>query len=218
MDLPFSLVDFLNVFKDYNHSVFPIQIIFYLVAFLCIYFLFTGNKNTTRIISITLAFFWLWMGVVYHIIFFSEINKAANIFGALFILQGIMFVGCGLIRNRLSFEYTKSINNYIGIIFLLYALIIYPVLGHNLGHAYPYSPTFGLPCPTTIFTFGILLFANKKIPMHLLIIPLLWSVIGFAAALTLTIYEDIGLLVSGVTAFVLSIINNRKLNAVKELL
>ena len=212
MNLPFSLTDFLNVFKDYNQSVFPLQIVFYLAAFLCVYLLFTGNQNTTRIISITLAFLWLWMGVVYHIIFFSEINKAAYIFGGLFILQGIMFAGCGLIRKKLSFEYTKSTANIAGIILIAYALIIYPVLGHNLGHAYPYSPTFGLPCPTTIFTLGILLFANKKMPMHLLIIPLLWSVIGFAAAFTLTIYEDTGLLVAGVTALVLLIISNRKFN------
>jgi hypothetical protein len=212
MDLPFSLVDFLNVFKNYNQSVFPLQIVFYLAAFLCVYLLFTGNQNTTRIISIMLAFLWLWMGIVYHIIFFSEINKAAYIFGGLFILQGIMFAGCGLIRKKLSFEYTKSAVNIAGIIIIAYALIVYPVLGHNLGHAYPYSPTFGLPCPTTIFTFGILLFANKKMPMHLLIIPLLWSVIGFTAALTLTIYEDIGLLVAGIITFVLLIISNRKFN------
>jgi hypothetical protein len=210
MNLPFSLADFLNVFKNYNQSIFPLQIVFYLVAFLCIYLLFTRNKSATRLISITLAFLWLWMGIVYHIIFFSEINTAAYIFGGLFILQGIMFTGCGLIRKKLSFEYTKSIYNYVGLIFLLYALIIYPVLGTFLGHAYPYSPTFGLPCPTTIFTFGILLFTNKKMPWHLLIIPLLWSIVGFTAALKLTIYEDSGLIIAGVTAFSLLLINNRK--------
>ena len=214
MDLPFSLTDFLNVFKDYNQSVFPLQIIFYLIAFLCIYLLFTENKNATRIISIVLSFFWLWMGIVYHIIFFSGINKAAYIFGGLFILQGIMFAGCGLIRKKLSFAYTKSTMNIAGIILIAYALIIYPVLGHNLGHAYPYSPTFGLPCPTTISTFGILLFTSRKMPMHLLIIPLLWSVIGFTAAFTLTIYEDIGLIVAGVTALVLLIMSNGKFKAV----
>jgi hypothetical protein len=215
MDLPFSLVDFLNVFKNYNQTIFPLQIVFYFAAFLCIYFLYTGNKNATRIISIALAFFWLWMGIVYHIVFFSEINNAAYIFGGLFILQGIMFAGCGLIRKKLSFEYTKSAANKAGLFLIAYALIIYPVLGHNLGHAYPYSPTFGLPCPTTIFTLGILLFANKKMPMHLLIIPLLWSIVGFTAAFTLTIYEDIGLLAAGATAFVLLIISKRKFKDIK---
>jgi len=216
MGLPFSLADFLNVFKIYNQSIFPLQIVFYLIAFSCVYLLSTKNKNTTKVISVVLSFFWLWMGIVYHIIFFSEINTAAYIFGGLFILQGIMFAGCGLIRKKLSFEYTKSIYNYVGILFLLYALIIYPVLGTFLGHSYPYSPTFGLPCPTTIFTFGILLFLNKKMPLHLLIIPVLWSIIGFTAALNLTIYEDTGLLIAGVTAFVLLIMNNRKFSVDKK--
>ena len=127
-----------------------------------------------------------------------------------------MFAGSGLIRKKLSFEYTKSATNNAGIVLIAYALIIYPVLGHNLGHAYPYSPTFGLSCPTTIFTLGILLFANQKMPMHLLIIPLLWSVIGFTAALSLSIYEDIGLLVAGITTFVSLIIGNRKFKHIEN--
>lgn len=32
-------------------------------------------------------------------------------------------------------------------------------LSMRLGDGYPLSPTFGLPCPTTIFTFGIFLLA-----------------------------------------------------------
>jgi hypothetical protein len=216
MDLPFSLADFLNVFRNYNQSVYPLQIIFYFAAFACIYLLFTKNKNITKIISIFLSFLWLWMGIVYHIIFFSEINKAAYFFGAFFIMQGIMFAGCGLIRKKLSFEYTKSVANNAGIILVAYALIIYPVLGTFLGHSYPYSPTFGLPCPTTIFTFGVLLFANKKMPPHLLVVPLLWSVIGFTAALNLTIYEDIGLLVAGLTTFILLLFSNRKFSIEKK--
>ena len=210
MRIPFSLGDFLNVFNAYNQSIFPLQIIFYLIAFLCIYLLFTENKNTNMVISIVLSFFWLWMGIVYHLIFFSAINKAAYFFGALFIIQGILFTVWGVFKNSLSFEYQKSTNNIAGIILLLYALIIYPVLGYNLGHAYPYSPTFGLPCPTTIFTFGLLLFTKNKIPVYILIIPLLWSVVGFTAALTLTIYEDIGLLIAGLTTFTFLLISNRE--------
>ena len=210
MQIPFSLADFLNVFKNYNQSIFPLQIVFYFAAFLCIYLLFTGNKNLNKIISAVLSFFWLWMGIVYHLIFFSTINRAAYIFGSLFVIQGILFGIWGFAKSSLSFEYRKNASNYTGIILLLYALIIYPVLGYSLGHQYPYSPTFGLPCPTTIFTFGLLLFVNKKIPVFLLIIPLLWSVIGFGAALNLFIYEDIGLLIASLTAFTLFLNANRK--------
>ena len=210
MQLPFSLGDFLNVFKEYNETIFPLQVVFYLFAFICIYLIFTNNKNVNKFVNIVLSFFWLWIGIVYHIIFFSAINKAAYIFGISFIIQGVLFAVYGVFNNSLSFEYRKSAVNVVGIIFLLYALIIYPVLGYQLGHVYPYSPTFGLPCPTTIFTFGILLFANKRVPSFLIIIPFIWSLIGFSAAINLTIYEDTGLIVAGATAVTLLLINNRK--------
>jgi hypothetical protein len=74
--------------------------------------------------------------------------------------------------------------------------VIYPLLGYFLGHVYPSSPTFGLPCPTTIFTIGTLLLAGKT-PRAVFIIPLLWSVIGFKAAISLGAEEDTFLLLSG---------------------
>ena len=210
MQLPFSLGDFLNIFKEYNETVFPLQILFYLIAFLCIYVIFAKYRYSNKIVNSALAFFWLWIGIVYHLIFFSKINTAAYFFGILFIIQGILFAIWGVLKNSLSFEYKNTSTNIVGIILLLYALIFYPVIGYQLGHVYPYSPTFGLPCPTTIFTFGILLFANKRVPVFLLIIPLIWSVIGFSAAINLTIYEDTGLIVAGLVAVTLLLIHNRK--------
>ncbi len=210
MQFPFSLEDFLNVFKKYNESVFPLQIIFYLIAFICVYLLFRRKENSNKFIVSALSFFWLWIGIVYQIIFFSGINKAAYIFGILFIIQGVLFAFYGVIKDAFTFEYQKSIPNYLGIIFIVYALIIYPVLGHLLGHQYPYSPTFGLPCPTTIFTFGILLFTNKKISLLFFTIPFVWSLIGTMAALKLSIYEDYGLLITGLLGFTILMVSNKK--------
>jgi len=210
MQFPFSIEDFLNVFKNYNESVFPLQIILYLIAFICVYLLFRRKENSNKFIASALSFFWLWIGIVYHIIFFSTINKAAYIFGILFIVQGILFAFYGVIKDSFTFEYKKSLFNYAGIIFIAYALIIYPVLGHLFGHQYPYSPTFGLPCPTTIFTFGILLFTNKKISLLLLTIPFVWSLIGTMAALKLSIYEDYGLLIAGISSLIILMSLNKK--------
>ena len=78
------------------------------------------------------------------------------------------------------------------------------------GHTYPSNPTFGLPCPTTIFTFGILIWTVKKIQIYVVIIPLLWSLIGFSAALNLGVKEDFGLLIAGVLGFILIIIKNKR--------
>jgi hypothetical protein len=61
------------------------------------------------------------------------------------------------------------------------------------GHTYPTRPTFGLPCPTTIATLGLLLWATPSAPWWIWVIPLTWSLVGTAAALALDIREDFGL-------------------------
>jgi len=65
------------------------------------------------------------------------------------------------------------------------------------GHRYPRVPTFGLPCPTTIFTLGILLLASFPFPKSVFIVPFLWSVVGTSAAFQLGVLQDLSLLVSG---------------------
>ncbi|HXV44590.1 MAG TPA: DUF6064 family protein, partial [Anaerolineae bacterium] len=65
---------------------------------------------------------------------------------------------------------------------------------------YPQSPTFGLPCPTTIFTFGLLLWTDHRFPKYLLVIPVIWSLFGLSAAVQLGVLEDIMLLITGLVA------------------
>ncbi|MCF8242790.1 MAG: DUF6064 family protein [Melioribacteraceae bacterium] len=210
MNMPFTTNQFLEVLKLYNEAVFPLQIIFNLMAIAAIYLIFKRIRLSGKIISSILAFFWLWIGIAYHLVFFTEINKAAYGFGVLNIMQGGIFIYFGLLKNELTFEFKKDGFSYTGIIFFLYALIIYPVLGYLFGHEYPYSPTFGLPCPTTIFTFGMLLFIDKKIKSGVYLIPLIWSLIGAFAAFNMGIYEDYGLLAAGIIGTILLAFKNKK--------
>jgi hypothetical protein len=210
MKTPFTTEQFLEIFRNYNQAVFPMQVILYLVSVFVIYLAFKPTSRSDKIISGILAFLWLWMGVVYHLIFFTAINKAAYLFGAIFILQGILFLSFGVFQNKLSFEFHSGIYGFTGVILILFALIVYPILGYALGHRYPSSPTFGLPCPTTIFTFGLLLLTRKNCPVSILIIPFVWSVFGFSAAFHFGIVEDIGLLVSGLLTFSILLFRNKR--------
>lgn len=210
MKPPFTLEQFLQVFKNYNQSVFPMQIVLYLLSTIAIYFVIKPNLKSDKIISIILSVIWLWMGVVYHIIFFTIINKAAYLFGALFIIQGILFLIYGIFKNKLSFQFKKDKYGITGLILVLFALVIYPFAGYFFGHTYPSSPTFGLPCPTTIFTFGLLLMTAKKCPITILIIPFVWSVIGFMAAFQFGILEDTGLIIASLLTLSLLIYRKQK--------
>jgi Family of unknown function (DUF6064) len=208
MKPPFTLEQFLGVFESYNQEVFPMQIVFYLLSIFAVYLVLKPNAYSDKIISFIVAFLWLWMGIVYHLIYFTVINKLAYFFGAFFIVQSLLFVVLGAFQGRFRFRFQKDKYKITGIILILFALIIYPILGYFFGHIYPSSPTFGLPCPTTIFTFGILLLNEKKCPISILIIPFLWSIIGFMAAFQFGILEDTGLIVASLIGTTLLIYRN----------
>ena len=210
MKTPFTVEQFLEVFKKYNETVFPMQIILYLMGTIAIYLIIKPTSRSNKIISGILAFLWLWMGVVYHLVFFTAINKAANLFGSIFILQAFLFLSFGVFQNKLSFKFHLDIYGFTGIILIVFALIGYPILGYMFGHRYPLSPTFGLPCPTTIFTFGLLLLTYKKCPVSILVIPFIWSVLGFSAAFHFGIVEDIWLLFSGLLTTSILLFRNKK--------
>jgi hypothetical protein len=214
MKLPFTLEQFLDVFRQYNVSVWPVQVLLIVLAIVATYFSIFKKSYSDKIIISILAFLWLWMGVVYHFIYFSTINKAAIVFGSLFIIQGLLLFYFGIIKDKLKFQFSLNRYGITGIVLTMFALIVYPLVGYWLGHVYPSSPTFGLPCPTTIFTFGILLFSSSRVPFIAIIIPAIWSIIGFSAAVSLSMKEDAGLLIAGFVIIIMIIYKNKGLKKV----
>ncbi len=61
------------------------------------------------------------MGLVYHLWFFSVINKAALIFAAFFVLQGILFFIAGVLKSNLRFRFRRDFLGIAGMTRLLIA-------------------------------------------------------------------------------------------------
>ena len=203
--IPFTVDQFFNVFAQYNVAVWPAQVFLYTIGMFAIILVLSRKSDFSSIVSLILSLFWIWMGIAYHLWFFSAINKAALGFAAFFVLQGILFLIVGVWLHQLKFRFSLNLYGILGSVFLFYALIFYPAFGYWLGHKYPAAPTFGLPCPTTIFTFGMLLWTNRRVPLYVLAIPLAWSFIGFWGAISLGMIEDVGLLVAGLIGSMLII-------------
>jgi hypothetical protein len=199
MNLPFTVEQFLQVFKNYNQSIFPLQIFFYLLAVTIIFCSIKRIAGADKIVNSILTFLWLWMGIVYHLLFFTTINNAAYLFGSFFIVQGMLLFYYGVIKGKLTYRFKQDTVGITGVILVTFALLVYPLLGYLFGHVYPEAPTFGVPCPTTIFTFGVLLWSDRKVPKLLLVIPFFWSLIGLSAATILGVREDMALLVASFT-------------------
>lgn len=206
MRLPFDVADFFAVFASYNTAVWPAQILLVALALVAVALALRSRTWSDRTVTALLGLFWIWMGVAYHWVFFRAINPAATLFGVLFVLEGIGLVALGAVRRRLRFRFRATLQGLAGALLLAYALVAYPLLGYAAGHRYPAMPTFGLPCPTTIFTLGLLLWTEPPVPRVLLLIPLAWSAMGASAALQLGVWEDLGLVVAGLVSGLLMLI------------
>jgi Family of unknown function (DUF6064) len=203
MSLPFTQDQFFEVFRRYNEAVWPAQAVLMALALLAVLLAVRGTSSAARVVSGILAILWLWMAVVYHWAFFTSINRAAVLFGVLFMGQGILFAVIAFRKSTLLFDSPGKLRRLMGAAVIGYALLIYPALGALLGHRFPASPTFGLPCPTTIFTFGLLLWAGPSVPRVALAIPLFWAGIGTWGAVSLGVREDYGLAVAALMSAIL---------------
>ena len=196
--MPFTADQFFAVFAAYNQAIWPAQIVAYVLALVGLAAIFTRPAAGHGLMLGVLALLWLWNGIAYHLMFFTRINSVAYGFAAMFILQGLLFVAQAAkpISTWPSIRLTPKA--MMGAVLITYGMVLYSVLGSWLGHPWPSAPIFGVaPCPTTIFTFGVLILVPGPVPAWLLIIPLTWSAIGSTAAILLSVPEDLGLLAAG---------------------
>jgi hypothetical protein len=110
-----------------------------------------------------------------------------------------LFLWYGAIRQTVKFSAAPAKWRIIGTTFVVYALFLYPMIAVASGQRYPEIPTFGVPCPVTIFTLGLLIGTRSTRPV-LWAIPVLWSLVATQAALRLGVAEDFGLTAAAVAA------------------
>lgn len=193
--MPFTTDEFFAVFVQYNMDIWPLQIGTYVLGLIVVALLFWRNRASGILVSTILGFFWLVNGAGYHWSHFSEINPTAYAFGAVFVLQAALLGISPLFFGGIEFSAEKDARTVTGLLLVAFAMAVYPVWGWIAGHSYPAAPVFGVaPCPTNIFTIGILLLASWRKARWLLIIPALWGAIGGSTAVLLNVPQDLGLL------------------------
>jgi hypothetical protein len=203
MKLPFTREQFFDVFEAYNATLWPGVLALWIASVLVAVLLFArSHYPSNRIIGILLAVHWAWSALAYHVAFFTSINPAAWFFAALFLVEAALFVWWGAMRGSFRFDAEPSPWARLGWILIGYSLV-YPAINAVQHGTFSRIPTFGVPCPTTIFTAGLLMVATPR-PLALSIVPIVWSAIGGSAASLLGVRADYALPVAGL-ALVLSL-------------
>lgn len=195
--MPFDAEEFFAVFAEYNQAIWPLQIATYVLGVVIFAVLFWRNRGAGLLIAAGMGVMWLINGIGYHWMFFSALNPPAYAFGAVFTAQAAFLIVSPVIFGGLRFRLAYDARSAAGLLFIVYAMVIYPLWGWLAGHSYPAVPVFGVaPCPTTIFTIGMLFLCEWRAARWLLIVPALWSAVGATAAVLLNVPQDTGLAVA----------------------
>jgi len=190
---PFSRDDFFGVFVRYNESMWPLPLLL-VAAGLAVAVMATSAPRRSRRLMATLAALWAYMAIAYHLAFLTSLTPAALLFAALFLVEAALLAWHGLRTRRLHLALPLDrTSRLVGAALIAYALIGYPVVAELAGQRYPAMPTFGLPCPTTIFTLGVLTWCMRPVPWSVLVVPLVWTLIALSGAIAFGIVEDFAL-------------------------
>lgn len=206
--------DFFNACEAYNTQFWYMIIITYILGVAAIILSIKKISSSDKIISGILSFLWFWSGLVFLLIFLFPIEPM--MFGSsviFWVVQGVLFLYFGIIKEKLSFK--TELNNYsiVGAIFIIYALVLYPIIGILSGRSYLQTPYFGTACcPVTIFTFGIFLLTDKKVPIYMIVIPFIWALMGFLAVFMCLVWADIGEVITGIVGLILLVTKNKKID------
>jgi len=208
--LPFTVEDLLGVFETYNLAIWPMQVVAYLLGAAAVLLVVRKTDLSRRIIVGVLSFLWLFSSG-FFIFALIEIYRPAYVFGAAFIVQAAIFFAC-VVRPHLSFAFGRNAYTVVGLLFIAFATVGYPVMGYFIGHRYPQSPPFGLtPCPLSVFTFGLLLLTDSKVPKWILAIPFLYA-IGGILPVSIGVIEDLVMIVAGVVGTAMILYRDAKRN------
>lgn len=209
MQLPFAREEFFSVFAAYNVAVWPAQTLMGALAVVACAAIPVRGRWGSIVISAILAGLWAWLALGYHLAYFSAINPLAYVFAAVSIVGSVVFFWHGVVRQRLVFRWSGSARSVTGVLCVGFALVGYPAWALAVGHRYPAFPTFGLPCPTTLFTIGLLCFLAPPCPRSVFVVPILWSLVGGQAAFLLGVPQDQGLFAAAIVGITLAALSGQ---------
>jgi Family of unknown function (DUF6064) len=208
--LPFTADILFSSFEQYNRALWPLPLVALALALAVILLTLRPVRGGGRAIGALLAAVWVWIGVGYHYLHFATIDFAAPVYGAFFVLEGLLIAWAGVARGLLEFRFGADLFGWAGLALAIAAALAWP-LADLSGHGWPSLRVAGLaPGPTAAFTVGLLLLTEDRAPLYLALIPLLWTLVAGATAWILAIPQDLALPVAGLGAFGLILWKNRR--------
>ena len=203
MQLPFTKEQFFDLFVAYNEALWPAVVALWIASMVVVALRLSARHQHDRWVSALLVWHWAWSALAYHAAFFTRINPAAWLFAAVFLGQAVLVFRVGVVQRRLSFAPWGSAWAPLAWGLIVYSLA-YPAINAFDHRSLVRIPTFGLPCPTTIFAAGVLMLATPRC-WSLSVVPVIWAAIGGSATFLLGVYADVALPIAGIALAIFSV-------------
>jgi len=198
--LPYTAEILFASFGQYNAGLWPLPLLALVLALAAILLTLRRVPGGSRMVAVILAAGWLWTGIGYHMLHFARLNFMAPLYGALFVLEGLLLLWAAR-RARPIFRFDRRPLSWVGLALAL-AAAAWPLVDRLFGEPWVAGRIAGLaPEPTVVLTFGILLLASGGPRLYLAIIPVLWTLVASATGWILWIPQDLPLAVIGVAGF-----------------
>lgn len=184
--LLFSPRVYYRLFELHNHSLWPAQLLTVAAGLGMVFALARPSIVRTRLTFVVLGIIWIWVGWAFFWVRYATINWAAPYITPAYVLEGLMLIATGLLRNQFSFSPAATFSRNTAIVLLMAILIGYPLIAPAVGRSWSSAEVFGIaPDPTALATLAVLAASPKGGRLVLMVIPLLWIVISTATLWTL---------------------------------
>jgi hypothetical protein len=192
---------FRSFLAEFNRGVFPTHILWYGLGVGASFLVLARPGKWADVAAKgVLALLWAWLGLVYMIVYYTRINSAGYVWGALFLLQAVFFA-VEIFWPKIQFSPTARPRlGHLAAAVAGWAFVGYPITALIFGHGWPELALFGCATPVALYTCGMLLFTFDRRPRwRFLFIPFLWSVVGgLGPAAQWQYYEDYALFGAGI--------------------
>lgn len=187
--MPFTHDQFFDLFERYNRSFLPAIGLCWFAAAVLTAGVVRKRQMSTGLLALT-TFQWAWVGVVFHLIFFTQINPSAWAFGILFVAHAVVLARHAFGRDRIVLEAGSTVRHAVAACLMGYALL-YPAFSVMVADQALAAPLFLVPCPLVIFETGLLMTLRQPVPRMLFVAPAIWSLIGGSAAVLFGVLPDL---------------------------
>lgn len=208
---PFTLQEFLDLIGSYNTAYWPLPLITYGLSIIAVILAWLKSGSASKAVTVILSLFWLWIGIVFYGFWLSKLSTLALIFTVPLVIQAVLFAWKGVFRSDFTFKPRADIYGLVGGLAILYSLAGYPLIETLLGRGYPQTLLIGMtPCPTAVFTLGMLLWSAHPTPWLVAAFPVFYAIVNGIIVPTVGIVEDLGMLAVGLITFGLLLFRNKK--------